>query len=480
VRLILTLVCLAAFTPPFAATAADLPWTFFQRDVYVDGSIDRAALVYRSADRLRTMVVSDRLQWLVILDEERLTVGEAPRRELRTSDDLTRAGFGEGRLRAGGRVTRTAGGVLAFGSGSTNVVVAPHRSAAGPLEPAALARDYPVWGALRDTFSPDAASVAALHAVDTPVDVTIVFATWCGDSRREVPRVLRAIEDASNTNLRVSLVGLGPDFEPLDFVQDRRVINVPTIIVERDGAELGRIVESPASKSVEEDLAAILSGVPGAHDGRWERDHRIASGRYTLAFDDGRAGSETWRLFSTRDGGKLAHSVIDDGALVREVWHRVDAEGKTTFVEVTDRAGHMLRRTRYRLRDGELRASSRGNDSGIVDQALALPRDCSFLTGAVATAGWSCAMPDSATAGSSVRYALPLESTRALGTTRSVRLDRVEDVAETRAGIPVHVRRVRASDHTTTTDLWIDAALGIPLRLDGDGVRAELVSLELG
>jgi len=80
-----------------------------------------------------------------------------------------------------------------------------------------------------------------------------------------VPQLLRALHEADNRHLHVRLVGIANKFvEPADFVKQHDIKKVPTIIVERDGHEIGRIIETPAAKSMEEDLAAILAGHPNA------------------------------------------------------------------------------------------------------------------------------------------------------------------------------------------------------------------------
>lgn len=65
------------------------------------------------------------------------------------------------------------------------------------------------------------------------------------------------------------LIGIGRGLrEPAEAIRQRNIVRVPTVIVERDGVELGRIVENPAAKTIEEDLAAILSGAgnTGKHE----------------------------------------------------------------------------------------------------------------------------------------------------------------------------------------------------------------------
>src|SRR5205085_11191004 len=112
-------------------------------------------------------------------------------------------------------------------------------------------------------------------------DITVVLGTWCGDSKNHVPKLIRAVHAAANPHLKLKFVGLAARFaEPMETIQDRNILNVPTVIVERGGRELGRIVETPGGKSVEADLAAILAEKPNEHHGRWERKERLASGTY--------------------------------------------------------------------------------------------------------------------------------------------------------------------------------------------------------
>ena len=97
-----------------------------------------------------------------------------------------------------------------------------------------------------------------------------VFGTWCSDSKREVPRFWRLLDDLGvpETALEMYAVGssrftedMGVPEDVLEWSRDIKawhdVTAVESIIVERGGREIGRIVESPA-KSLEEDLLEIL------------------------------------------------------------------------------------------------------------------------------------------------------------------------------------------------------------------------------
>jgi hypothetical protein len=90
--------------------------------------------------------------------------------------------------------------------------------------------------------------------------------TWCGDSREQIPRLFAVL----------GALGERSPFEPpLLLAIDRskavdatafpfgKVELVPTIVVTIGGSEVGRIVETPSSGSVEGDLVRILAAIEG-------------------------------------------------------------------------------------------------------------------------------------------------------------------------------------------------------------------------
>lgn len=92
--------------------------------------------------------------------------------------------------------------------------------------------------------------------------ITIFMGTWCGDSRREVPRMLKMLEccNFSDEQLTLVMVSNRPDAykqSPQHEEAGRNIKRVPTIIVEEKGQETGRIIEYPVV-SLEKDLLKIL------------------------------------------------------------------------------------------------------------------------------------------------------------------------------------------------------------------------------
>ena len=118
-----------------------------------------------------------------------------------------------------------------------------------------------------DAYEPNPAVVAKLQEIDRDgVDITVFFGTWCGDSRREVPRLLKLLDELEFPAENLTLVAVDGVDEatkrsPTGEEKGVEVYRVPTLVVSRGGKEVARFVEYPVL-SLERDLLAILSGEP--------------------------------------------------------------------------------------------------------------------------------------------------------------------------------------------------------------------------
>lgn len=114
-----------------------------------------------------------------------------------------------------------------------------------------------------DNYIPTADVVAQLKkAGPEKFTIKIVFGSWCGDSRRELPRMLKVLDAAGFTKDNVQLLGVydsmavykqGPNREEKGL----NIYRVPAFLVYQKGKEVGRINEYPV-ESLERDLAKIL------------------------------------------------------------------------------------------------------------------------------------------------------------------------------------------------------------------------------
>ncbi len=92
--------------------------------------------------------------------------------------------------------------------------------------------------------------------------IKLFMGTWCGDSKREVPRFIKILEAAEFPMHQIEMVALDRRKEfykksPTGEEKGLHIIKVPTMIFLKDDKEVNRIVESPI-ESLEEDITAIL------------------------------------------------------------------------------------------------------------------------------------------------------------------------------------------------------------------------------
>ncbi len=104
-------------------------------------------------------------------------------------------------------------------------------------------------------------SVATIKANAKDVTVLLIMGTWCGDSKREVPRYF-AIMDAAGIGEQ-TLTAVGVDRTKKDaggLTEKWGITRVPTFVFLRNGQEIGRFVEkTPAGSTLEAEIAKILS-----------------------------------------------------------------------------------------------------------------------------------------------------------------------------------------------------------------------------
>ncbi|HKI86761.1 MAG TPA: hypothetical protein VKA53_08440 [Thermoanaerobaculia bacterium] len=131
----------------------------------------------------------------------------------------------------------------------------------GHLSRREIEKLVPDWVGAEVTYRPFPSTARKLTTVKPGAEVTVYLGTWCSDSRREVSRLWRALDEVGD-DVPFTIRYFGIDHgihRPSALVKRAHIVRVPTIVVERGGHEVGRIVEvSP--HGIENDLLALLSG----------------------------------------------------------------------------------------------------------------------------------------------------------------------------------------------------------------------------
>jgi len=124
-----------------------------------------------------------------------------------------------------------------------------------------------------DNYKPQAMALTALKKLHSEsLEIKIFFGTWCGDSKREVPRFLKLMAALSfpQKNIQLIAVGNGDSLvkqSPQHEEKGLGIFRVPVFIIYKNGVEINRINEFPVF-SLEKDLLNILNGqvyVPNYH-----------------------------------------------------------------------------------------------------------------------------------------------------------------------------------------------------------------------
>ncbi|HMM11893.1 MAG TPA: thioredoxin family protein [Bacteroidales bacterium] len=108
-------------------------------------------------------------------------------------------------------------------------------------------------------YRPDEAIVEQIAKFSGDISITIVLASWCGDSREQLPRFMKILDQVGFDFSRLKMIAV--DSYKLGRQQDvssLQIERVPTFVFFRDGQEIGRIIETPRD-TLEADMLEIIS-----------------------------------------------------------------------------------------------------------------------------------------------------------------------------------------------------------------------------
>ena len=137
---------------------------------------------------------------------------------------------------------------------SVEVMADRYRYPLGDISQAELLERHEVFKRNYDAYE----VLAGIDGLPGDLEVKILFGTWCHDSEREVPRMLKLLEASGVKQENISLIALDiRKQEPEGRAKALDVRFTPTFIFLTAGTELGRIVEQP-KVYIEHDLKAML------------------------------------------------------------------------------------------------------------------------------------------------------------------------------------------------------------------------------
>lgn len=109
------------------------------------------------------------------------------------------------------------------------------------------------------TARPDA--TAALNNNRDSLQLLVFMGTWCEDSHFVIPKFFSLTDAAGFPQDHITLVGVDRSKKTLGHLAEAlNIKNVPTIIVLKNGKELGRVVEYGKYGLFDKELAEIIVG----------------------------------------------------------------------------------------------------------------------------------------------------------------------------------------------------------------------------
>ncbi|MBT8244359.1 MAG: thiol reductase thioredoxin [Winogradskyella sp.] len=108
----------------------------------------------------------------------------------------------------------------------------------------------------------DLKTIEAIKSHLKEYDIKLFMGTWCGDSKREVPKFYKIL-DATNYPIK-QLTAVAVSREPNLYKESPQheeaglnIVRVPTFIFFKDGKEVNRIIERPI-ETLEKDILKII------------------------------------------------------------------------------------------------------------------------------------------------------------------------------------------------------------------------------
>lgn len=178
----------------------------------------------------------------------------------------------------------------------------------GKIKKASLNQEnYKSWFSKNyENYSPDENAIKDLQSNLNDYKITVFMGTWCGDSKREVPRFYKIIEALEFPENQMELIALSNDFNlykqsPQHEENGLNIHRVPTFIFYKNGKEVNRIVEHPV-ESLEKDILKIVN------DNNYEPNFEIVKVVNTILEDSGSKGLKRRQGKLIKDFGEKTKS----------------------------------------------------------------------------------------------------------------------------------------------------------------------------
>lgn len=118
------------------------------------------------------------------------------------------------------------------------------------------------YGPNQTNYTPDPDAIAGLKKWAGSIQLLVFMGTWCEDSQFIIPKFFMLTDAVNFPDSSITLIGVDRNKKTLSHLTEALgITNVPTIMVMKDGKEIGRVVEYGKSGMFDKDLADFLSSI---------------------------------------------------------------------------------------------------------------------------------------------------------------------------------------------------------------------------
>ncbi|MAO66341.1 MAG: hypothetical protein CL666_15215 [Balneola sp.] len=150
--------------------------------------------------------------------------------------------------------------IIFWGMMAPGAVQAQETELTGPVTEKQILENDRIYEIYIDRYTPDSVAIDYLMNMKEPVKLMVFLGSWCRESKKYIPRLMKSLREADAKNIHVEYVGVNAQKNsPESFLNMHQIKYIPTVVVLKGDKEIGRIVEEP-QQPIELELMEILEG----------------------------------------------------------------------------------------------------------------------------------------------------------------------------------------------------------------------------
>jgi thiol-disulfide isomerase/thioredoxin len=111
-------------------------------------------------------------------------------------------------------------------------------------------------------YKPQKKHIEIIKAKAYDFQLVLFTGTWCHDSQQIIPKYFSLLEASEFPDHRMLIIAVDRQKNaPANMQRQFNVVNVPTLIIMKDGKEVGRIVESGETGMPDAELVKIIQNL---------------------------------------------------------------------------------------------------------------------------------------------------------------------------------------------------------------------------